>query len=320
MTNPEAILEDQAAIPFQLGDPVEHRGVVVCPLFPVRDPRARYITFEEALPRGLCVRETSAAGSVPELRVVNALVEDVLLYDGEELVGAKQNRILNVSVVVGGKTELSIPVSCVEEGRWRSVSAAFSSSPQAAHPELRRRKAESLRLDPLARGSSQGEVWDEVRGMHARFEVLSETGWSGDAYKKWHEPLVQLEGAFPLQAGQSGAVLALESALCLDYVSRPDAFERLYPKLLRGYMLDALDRLDRQPAHEESIGEFVDEVATATRTRRPSAGLGQDVRFESSGAIGSGLELDGELLQLSAFTSGQERRTLGRIARPSRRR
>jgi ARG/rhodanese/phosphatase superfamily protein len=315
-----AIEKGNTAEPFQLGDPGEHRGVVVCPLFPVSDPRAHYLTLDEALPRGLCIRETSEAGSVPELRVVNPLAENVLLYDGEELVGAKQNRILNVSVLVGGKTELPIPVSCVEEGRWRQVSPAFGASPQAAHPELRRRKAESLRQDPLARGISQGEVWDEVRGMHFRMEVLSETGASADAYRHWHEPLVELERAFPLQPGQAGAVLALGDDLCLDYVSRPDAFERLYPKLLRGYMLDALGRLDQPAAREERIGEFVHEVVTAKTTRRPSAGLGEDLRLESAGVIGSGLELEGELLQLSAFTSGRERRTLGRIAPPSGRR
>jgi ARG/rhodanese/phosphatase superfamily protein len=313
-------IEKNAAEPFQLGEPVEHRGVVVCPLFPLGDPRAHYLTLEDALPLGLRVEEIGAGGAVPELRVVNPLAENVLLYDGEELVGAKQNRILNVSVLVGGKTELPIPVSCVEEGRWRQVSPAFGASPQAAHPELRRRKAESLRQDPLARGISQGEVWDEVRGMHARMEVVSESGASADAYRQWHEPLVELERAFPLQPGQAGAVLALADDLCLDYVSRPDAFERLYPKLLRGYMLDALGRLDRSPAREERTSEFVHEVVTAKRTRRPSAGLGEDLRLEGAGAIGSGLELEGELLQLSAFTSGRERRTLGRIARPSSRR
>lgn len=45
------------------------------------------------------------------------------------------------------------------------------------------------------------------------------------------------------------------------------------------------------------------------------------VRLRADGVIGSGLELDGELLQLSAFTSdsGTEN-AFGRIARPSRRR
>ena len=81
-----------------------------------------------------------AAGSVPELLAHNPLDASVLLYDGEELIGAKQNRILNVTVLVAAASETRIPVSCVEEGRWRARSRHF------AYPELRRRKA--LRLSP----------------------------------------------------------------------------------------------------------------------------------------------------------------------------
>ncbi len=112
-------------------------------------------------------------------------------------------------------------------------------------------------------------------------------------------------------------MLALGDSLCLDYVSRPDAFARLYPRLLRGYLLDALERLDRPRG--DGIAAFVDAVAEAQTTRRPSAGLGEDVRLEGAAVVGSGLELDGELLQLSAFTSAPESRRFGRIARPSRR-
>jgi hypothetical protein len=221
MNTAVSAVEDKSSSPFQLGDPVKHRGVVICPLFPLNDPRAHYLTLEEALPHGLRIEEVGTSGSVPELKVRNPLSEHVLLYDGEELVGAKQNRILNVSVLVGAGTELPIPVSCVEEGRWHQVSAAFGASPHAAHPQLRRRKAESLRMDPLARGVSQGEVWDEVRVKNMRMDVRSATGASADAYRRWHEPLVELERAFPLQPGQAGAVLALGQDVCLDYVSRP---------------------------------------------------------------------------------------------------
>src|ERR671934_1323581 len=104
---------------FQLGDPVEHRGIVITPLFPRRDPVAHYVTLDEALPLGFRVREVSDAGLVPELLVENPLTQDVLLYDGEELVGAKQNRILNVTVLIAGGSKTRIPVSCVEEGRWQ---------------------------------------------------------------------------------------------------------------------------------------------------------------------------------------------------------
>jgi hypothetical protein len=302
---------------FQPGEPAEHRGIVVSPLFPRHDPRAAYLTLEDAISRGLRVQEVGESGSVPELVVVNPLAEQVLLYDGEELVGAKQNRILNVSVLVAAREEVRIPVSCVEQGRWASVSDAFAPARHAAHPELRRRKAELLRAEPLARGLSQGEVWDEVRAKNLRMRVHSATEASADAYVHWGKRLEELERAFPLQPGQAGAVLALGDSLRLDYVSRPDAFARLYPRLLRGYLLDALERLDGPAGRGASA--FVEEVAAAARTRRPSAGLGEDVRLEGASVIGSGLELDGELIQLSAFSSAQASRPFGRIARPSRR-
>ena len=306
---------------FQLGDPMERRGIVVIPLFPRRDPIAVYLTLDEALPRGLRVTETSEAGTVPELALHNPLDEDVLLYDGEELVGAKQNRILNVSVLAAAGTKLSIPVSCVEEGRWRQVSASFDLAPHAAGPELRRRKSETLAAQPLAHGLAQGEVWDNVRAKAARMGVHSPTLANADVFTRYRREIRALEDAFPAQPGQCGAVFALDDALCLDAVSRPDAFAHLWPKLRAGYLLDALERLDAKPAPADRISDFVDEVAHATATRGPSVGLGEDVRLRGPRVIGSGLELAGELLQLSAFTSEDGgARAFGRIARPSLRR
>jgi hypothetical protein len=306
---------------FQLGDAEEHRGILIVPLFPRRDPLAPYITLDEALPRGFGVCEVSAAGTVPELMVENPLAEDVLLYDGEELTGAKQNRILNVSVLVATGSKLPIPVSCVEEGRWQASSAAFEAAPHAAHPRLRRRKAEALQPQPLARGIAQADVWEEVALTADRLAVSSSTRANADAFRAHRPSLAQLEHAFPLQPGQCGAVLALGDELCLDAVSRPDAFTHLWPKLRAGYLLDALDRLDRPAADPRAASSFVSALSKAVVTRRPSAGRGEDVRLNGEAILGSGLELDGELLQLSTFSSAsRDNRRLGRISRPSRRR
>ena len=310
-----------STLTFQHGDPVEHRGIVVTPLFPARDPVAGYITLDEALPLGLSITEIDAAGSVPELAVVNPLDANVLLYDGEELIGAKQNRILNVSVLVGAGAKLPIPVSCVEQGRWNRSSARFDSAAHISHANLRRRKAEMLAARPLARGIAQSEVWDEIGSKQQRMSVHSPTGAARDTFEAYGQRLRELEDAFPLEAGQCGSVLAIGDDLCLDTVSRPDAFALLWPKLRAGYLLDALERLDGAATAAERIAAFVEKVAGAPSTRGPSAGLGEDVRLRGPGVIGSGLELDGELVQLSAFTSdGGSERAFGRIARPSSRR
>jgi hypothetical protein len=57
--------------------------------------------------------------------VVNRGPEPVLIIDGEELVGAKQNRVVNLTILVAAQSALTIPVSCVEAGRWTARSRAF---------------------------------------------------------------------------------------------------------------------------------------------------------------------------------------------------
>jgi len=285
--------------PIRLGDPVEHRGVVIAPLFPRADPHAEYLTLDQAVPFGFHVTEVDAQGSVPELLAKNPLDANVLLYDGEELLGAKQNRILNVTALVPARSETKIPVSCVEEGRWHARGAHFSPSDHTAYPELRRRKAVQLMTKPLERGVAQHAVWDEVAAKAERLGVQSPTRAQSDIYRERPTP-IDLRNAFPLVPGQSGALVALGAKVCLDYVSRPDAFARLYPKLLQGYLLDAREHAGDKHG---DIGAFLERTLAAPRSRRPSPGLGEDLRLADDGLVGSGLLLEGELLQLCAFSN-----------------
>ena len=216
---------------IQIGEPVEHRGIVLAPLFPRRQPRTQYVTLDEALGLGFRVTEVSAAGSVPELLATNPTGANVIVCDGEELVGAKQNRILNVTVLVGSRSKARIPVSCVEQGRWSSRSAAFFSAAHTAYPELRRRKAEQLAATPLRPGVAQDEVWSAVAEKSIRLDAYSRTGAHADIFASRERDLGGLRDAFPLEPGQAGALVALgPDLLCLDYLSRPEAFARLLPE------------------------------------------------------------------------------------------
>jgi hypothetical protein len=64
------------------------------------------------------ITEVDDEGSVPDLRVANLGDLPLLLLDGGLLVGAKQNRILQMTVLVAAQREATIPVSCVGRGRW----------------------------------------------------------------------------------------------------------------------------------------------------------------------------------------------------------
>ena len=109
---------------LSLGSSQSVAGLTVFPLLRQPAPEPWYDTLTEAVAaRTARVTEVSDAGRVPELQVVNDSPRHVLIVDGEELVGAKQNRIVNLTILVPPKTSLTIPVSCVEAGRWREVNS-----------------------------------------------------------------------------------------------------------------------------------------------------------------------------------------------------
>lgn len=101
----------------------------------------------------LTVTEVDHAGDVTHLEAHNKGGLPVLLIDGEHFEGAKQNRILNATVLVAANRTSILPVACVEHGRWHyEASADFSPSAEIAYSDLRsknavRRSANIRRVD-----------------------------------------------------------------------------------------------------------------------------------------------------------------------------
>ena len=95
---------------LEFGDLKVLNNMGVIPLFAAADDSPRYLVLKEALEkRILKITEVSQSGSVPELKVVNKAEIPVLLLDGEELSGAKQNRVLNTTILIKEASETIIP-------------------------------------------------------------------------------------------------------------------------------------------------------------------------------------------------------------------
>ena len=307
---------------FQLGEPVEHRGIVVTPLFPRQDPVAVYVTLDEALPRGFRIDETSDSGSVPEL-----VVENPHGRAGAALRRRGARRREAEPDPERERARRGQARSCRSPSRASSRAAGTGAARRSVQPDhishshLRRRKAQMLAAQPLARGAAQGEVWDEV---HAKQTACASTRTRRPAGTRSRrtEPGSARSRARSRSHPDSAAPCSRSATTCASTRSHGPTRSRSSGRSSgAGYLLDALERLDGRATSVERVSSFVDEVAAARATRGPSAGLGEDVRLRGNGVIGSGLELDDETLQLSAFTSDDAgERAFGRIARPSRRR
>src|SRR5215470_8607344 len=97
---------------LRLGPAQSHENLTLIPLLASADAGVDYISLDDALKSGAVdISEVSENGSVQNIRVTNRSRSKVLILDGEELVGAKQNRISNASFVIPEMSEKVIPVS-----------------------------------------------------------------------------------------------------------------------------------------------------------------------------------------------------------------
>ena len=162
------------------GKKTHHGSLTMFPLRSEGRGGLEYLTLAEALEAGLArVSEVSEGGSVPELRVANSAGMPVLIVDGEEMVGAKQNRVANLTIMAPAKATITIPVSCVEAGRWRYSREDFTASKTVHFAKGRAVRtqsvSESLCCD-RGRMSDQGRVW---RDISAKAERMHAEGGQG---------------------------------------------------------------------------------------------------------------------------------------------
>lgn len=282
-------------------------------LFPLLLPGAfdpYYLILDEAIESGnIRVTEVDEGGHVPELLLINNGTMPVLIVEGEELVGAKQNRIVNASFLVPARGEFKLPVSCVEQGRWSYDSPEFSSEKRMAHASLRRSHrpavAMSLRLTSNYEGDQRG-VWDEVEEKSARMRVDSPTSAAAEIHKSYKADLDEIAEHFKLVDCQVGALSAIDSTVVgLEAFGCSDTFEKFFKKLVQSYALDALETMEDshkpQPSTPARARAFVESVQNSQKTRYPSPGIGETLVLESRIMTGGALTGEDHVLHLTAL-------------------
>jgi hypothetical protein len=261
----------------------------------------------------LHVSEVSESGAVPTLRVANDGPRPVLLLDGEELVGAKQNRVLNVTILVAAKQRIDVPVSCVESGRWHYRARKFKDAEWDAewlmNSEGRARKmrhvSDSLRR-MASRAGDQADVWMHIEEKLARLGAKSPTSAQGAMYDQ-HGPVLEreVEALGPVEC-QVGAVFAAHGrVLGLELFDAPATLGAMLPKIVRSYALDAYDYGRRRPGRQGcDVEQFLAGVVELQLHDYPAVGLGTDVRMEGRGMAGGALLLEDRYVHLSVFADG----------------
>lgn len=291
-----------------IGAPVSYCSLHV---FPLSSPRAtgacEYVTIERAAAAGdAAMTELSHLGCEARVRLENRSTAPILLLDGQELTGAKQNRVLNTSVLAPGLQETVLPVSCAEASRWEPQSEEFDVASQ-----LHFLTGRGLRVDQVTRSmiedgepvSDQVDVWDAIEHRASRLGVHSPTRAHADLFRCNQARVAHYCAAVKPLRGQCGAAFAIgENLVGLDVFDRRDTFADVLPKLVRSAALDALGQPAAKPPARQAIKRFLDRIAAAKCLAFAGVGgNGENVRLISDCLSGFALAHNGRLVHLSAF-------------------
>jgi hypothetical protein len=295
---------------IRIGASIHHNSLTVFPLFAEPHGHLDYLLSDEAIKAGtVTVQEVSEGGSVPELLVENSGDTRVLFLEGEELVGAKQNRILNTSILLPTHSKIKIPVSCVEHGRWAYKSRHFGSegrhSPSKLRHTLKASVTESLRAEAGHR-SDQGKVWEEVAKQQATMGVSSETAAMADCFLAHEQQIDSYAEQFQYPDGASGLVVAVgDKIVAVDLFDNPATCSKVWRRLLSGFILDAVASTPvtvpvTQPAVEGTLAALRD----PSWEKVQAVGDGEEYRVKAENGTQASALAFGDLLVHGSLLTG----------------
>lgn len=291
---------------IRVADPIHSGELRVFGLSWEQAKTVDYLTLDQALgDEAAAISEVSEGGSVPRLLVVNRSDRSVFLMAGEQLIGAKQNRVVNTSFIVGARTEFPMPVTCVEQGRWSYRSRGFRTSGTSSHHALRLMMAKHVHASYKTLGradSDQGAVWREVARKLGHFKHHSPSSSLHDAYESVEARLKRFHDDLTPGESWSGALFCFGDAIVgADLFDKPSTLRLLWPKLVRAYAFDSLEGERRGTVDRTAVEEWLSGLSRTAVDTFPSEGIGTDVRLEGDCLVGAMLLVDDVPVHLQAF-------------------
>jgi hypothetical protein len=241
------------------------------------------------------ITEVSEGGSVQDLLVKNFSDKYLLIYEGTLLKGAKQNRVVNATLLLPPNSKHQIPASCVEQGRWHASSRCFEGSAYSAPQFLRKTIRSSISSSGSLKGT-QGKVWNDIQEYACKSSVYNSSSDFEDIYHRSDKKASIFPQGLSLPPA-AGIMLQVGGEWSLDFVANEAAFANLAPRLIPGY--EFTPRESPAPAAGDPGQVLADRIRQGRCFTQPSIGGGTDVRIETGQGLISALVSGGEVVSLT---------------------
>ena len=260
---------------------------------------------------GLVITEANEGGVVGKLFAVNATDSFLLLTDADVLIGAKQNRVINKSMLLAPNSKTLIDVSCIERLRWNYTSKNFSSPDSSADHDLRKAKAASMSSMKNEaremRSNTQGMVWSHINSRMSE-ENFSERTESYHEYAKYHfnRERAKFPECNPAGGCNGMAVVADGKVQCIDIFGNEEVFRYYFPLVRDSAFRTARGEKEAKTADMyESYFKALDTLDSLEAAERKEdtqyAGAGLFSLAEMEHLISFELTMEGQMIHQAVF-------------------
>ncbi len=275
-----------------------------------------YISGNSAIKQNkIEVKELNNSGNVNMLSVINRSNEFVFFSDGDILVGAKQNRTLNTSLLLAPETKETIPVSCVEQGRWAYKSNSFAASEYDVPIEIRRKKSSHVHFSLLNDNgyfADQGQIWNDIH-FYSRLNNASSS--TSDLYEMKMKSYSQYQeelNTIPVSPESSGICFFVnDRLLSVEVFNRSSIYFEYFPKRLHSaFEFGMRVKPKNVPEVEivEKFQDFMDSIDNANAKIFPAVSSGTEKRFKTANIEGFQLLYNNLLIHMILFNSAKTNR------------
>ncbi|MCY4143641.1 MAG: hypothetical protein OXG08_08155 [Gammaproteobacteria bacterium] len=312
-----------------IGEPSICNNLAMVPLFRKANIEPNYIILDEGLTSSLFeIEELDGGASVSNILFRNKAGEQALLFEGEEFLGAMQNRILNVTVLVSPKTEQKLPVSCVEAGRWHHEHAdrkkqrfTVANRMHYARGRALGNRAVSMNLASSNEyRSDQSGIWSDIDEKSSRMNARSPSAASDALYVSSEDRINEYVKSFKHHPKQVGSVFLIDGHVTgMELFASESTHNKVINKLLRSYALDAVDSalpqsdkvtsdsdMNAQDQCIHAVNEFNDQLKSAWTKEFQGVCEGINVRFKDERLTGGALLYEDQILHFCAFAIPEE--------------
>ena len=262
------------------------------------------------------VKELSSA-QVNSIELENTSRKYIFILDGDILKGAKQNRVVNTSVLVAPSSKIILPVSCVEEGRWRFNSDKFRPSDEVAHKSIRFDKLKTISESRLRNDTSfsanQSSVWNNVMMCSKELFIESPTGSHSDSFEHFKDEFDDLVKKFSRDSNANGLFVFVGGKLsCCEIFNNSELLEDYFNKIIKSAAMDEKMKnkqttdnsekpVDTKVVIQKAMNEFGKSIEKATVSK--GLGVGQETRLNNDDKSFYSLVHENEIIHQTIITA-----------------